>query len=127
MRKDTRLWIKKAEDDLKVAKLIKDEIPEYSLFHSQQAVEKLLKAFLIEKNVYDPRTHRTHNLNFLVDECIKIDKDFKSLLDLDLIIFAKAIEVRYPTDYTVSEDEATEAIKVAEKVKEFIKKKLRKI
>ena len=44
-------WLKKAETDLKVANiLIREGIYDYSLFHSQQAVEKYLKAFLTYHN-----------------------------------------------------------------------------
>ena len=40
-------WIKKADRDIISArKLFESEIYDYSLFHSQQAVEKYLKAFL---------------------------------------------------------------------------------
>jgi len=43
----TKDWLDRAEKDLKMAKLaFENEILEYSLFHSQQAVEKFLKAFL---------------------------------------------------------------------------------
>ncbi len=124
MRKDTEHWIKHAEEDLEAAKLISQRFPNYSLFHSQQAFEKFLKAFLIEKDVFDPKKHKTHNLKFLIDECSSLDKDFEKLKELNLKIFEKAIEIRYPTEYKVSEKEAEEAIKIAEKVKEFVLKKI---
>ena len=50
MRKDTKSWIEWADTDLRIARVLYDEkIYDYSLFHSQQAVEKYLKSFLIEK------------------------------------------------------------------------------
>jgi len=57
-------WLKKAETDLRVANiLIRECIYDYSLFHSQQAVEKYLKAFLTYHN---KPFGKTHNIPLLV-------------------------------------------------------------
>lgn len=68
-------WLIKANNDLKVAinlmKLSSEEIvTEAICFHSQQAVEKLLKAYLITKNV---EFGKTHNLEYLLELCVKKD------------------------------------------------------
>mgnify|MGYP000307964815 CR=1 FL=1 len=52
-------------------------------FHAQQAVEKYLKAFLILHDIDFPRTH---DVDYLLLECRKIDRsnfkfDFKSLTE----------------------------------------------
>jgi len=42
----TKRWLEKAERDIIAAeKLLEARIYDYSLFHSQQAIEKFLKAF----------------------------------------------------------------------------------
>ncbi len=61
-------WIKKAEDDLRVAQHeMEYDQPSYDAicFHSQQCAEKYLKGFLTEYSVEFPRTH------MLVDETRK--------------------------------------------------------
>ena len=42
-----REWINKAEDDLRIAKLLyeNNETPWAILFHAEQSIEKMLKAF----------------------------------------------------------------------------------
>lgn len=78
-------WIFRAREDISVMdNLAKAGIEYYTstiCFHAQQAVEKYLKAFLIYHDVDFPRTH---DVDFLLLECVKIDKDnfqfdFKSL------------------------------------------------
>jgi HEPN domain-containing protein len=74
-------WIIKAMEDFKVAKhelsLPEDEIATSAVcFHSQQLVEKLLKAYLISTGV---DFERTHDLKFLLDLCIRQNNDFKEL------------------------------------------------
>lgn len=60
-------------------------------FHAQQAVEKFLKAFLVYHNVDFPRTH---DVDFLLLECKRIDsKDF----DIDLGSLSDfGVNLRYP-------------------------------
>src|SRR5213595_3317087 len=57
----TRSWVRKAERDFKVAQgLLRRWVAGYgdaACFHCQQAVEKYLKARLIESGIPFPRTH----------------------------------------------------------------------
>ena len=80
MKDSTKDYLKLSERDLKNARIMFDN-KDYGMvcFFSQQAIEKYIKAFLIEKDIFDPKIHRIHNLRILVDECIKIDPDFKKL------------------------------------------------
>ena len=60
-------------------------------FHAQQASEKFMKAFLVYHNINYPRTH---DLDYLLLECQKINKeafeiDFKSLTEQPLIFHRK--------------------------------------
>ncbi len=116
-------WLKKAERDLKAANvLLREGIYDYSLFHSQQAVEKYLKAFLTYHNKH---FGKTHNIPLLISICREIDPSFEQLLELDFsILFPIGVTIRYPTDREVTEEEAKEAIEISEKVKEFVLKKL---
>jgi HEPN domain-containing protein len=52
-------WMCRARADLAVAKMIDNEhiAPEILAFHAQQAVEKALKALLVQRQVEFPPTH----------------------------------------------------------------------
>ena len=70
MKPTTREWVKKAEDDFRVASQIlrhrKNVVPDAGCFHRQQCVEKYLKARLIEAGISFPRTH---DLLQLLNDC----------------------------------------------------------
>jgi len=121
VNKEVRSWIVKAYEDYITAKhllsLPDDEIPTSAVcFHSQQLVEKMLKAFLVFHRV---SFGRWHNLAILKKLCSEIDEDFKKL-DLEgLSIYA--VEVRYPEEFFIpSVKEARECFDVMETVKEFM-------
>ncbi|MEM5830450.1 MAG: HEPN domain-containing protein [Candidatus Aenigmatarchaeota archaeon] len=117
-------WIEKAETDLRVAKtLLKlNEASWVIAFHAQQAVEKFLKAFLVFHN---KPFRKTHDIKELLDLCIEIDEEFKKLEDLGVEYLTEyATNLKYPHFYEPTEEEAKEAIEIAEKVKEFVLKKL---
>lgn len=118
-------WLIKANKDLKVSEneIIlppEDMVTDAICFHSQQAVEKYLKAYLIFKQV---EFDKTHNLEFLLEICIEIDSDFSEIDVGNLSFFA--VEVRYPDDFYIpTEQEARECLEIARKVKEFVYTKL---
>ena len=60
-----REWRSAAAEDLRVAKLLRDESPSTAAFHSQQAAEKALKAACI---VAIDEAPRTHVVNHLLDD-----------------------------------------------------------
>jgi HEPN domain-containing protein len=87
-------------------------------FHAQQAVEKYLKAFLIYNNIDFPRTH---DVDFLIQECQQIDEksfniDLKSLTEFGVFF-------RYPDDFYVPGiNETEEYIKIANLVSKKIER-----
>ena len=69
-------WLTIAEHDLLAAQtIIKYEplVLDTACFHCQQAAEKYLKAFLLYHNKH---IEKTHNVDFLIQECMLIDSDF---------------------------------------------------
>lgn len=71
MNEEVRKWIIKALNDYKTAEklinLSEEEIITDTLcFHCQQAVEKLLKAFLVNEEIEFGRTHSLMNFIFLL-------------------------------------------------------------
>ncbi len=118
-------WIVKALNDLKIAghelnQPANEMVTDAVCFHCQQAVEKLLKAYLASKNV---DFGKTHNLEFLLELCLKQDPDFKNLKVGNLSFYA--VEIRYPDEfYMPSVAEAKECFNVASKAKDFLLKKI---
>lgn len=120
-----RRWLIKAFEDYRTIKnefrLPEEEIVTSAVcFHAQQFVEKILKAYLYSKNI---EFGRTHNLEFLLELCSQVDKDFSSLEIGELSDYAT--EIRYPNNFYIpSIEEAKECFKIVERVKEFVLKKL---
>lgn len=118
-------WLIKANNDLKVAEneiilTPEDMVTDAICFHSQQAVEKLLKAYLIFRQIdFD----KSHNLEYLLEICSEKDESFSQLEVGNLSFYA--VEIRYPDDFYIpTEKEARECLEIARKVKEFIYRKL---
>lgn len=123
---EVKKWVAKAENDLKVAEYLisaKEPITDALCFHTQQCVEKYLKAFL----VYHDRAYRkTHNIAELLELCIRIDAEFKELEKLNVHeLTVYATELRYPEFFYIPTiEEAKECLEIVLKVKEFVSKKL---
>lgn len=114
-------WLEKARHDAAVAKLIVHAGGgefDIAAFHCQQAVEKLLKAYLVA--VRQP-FEKIHDLGRLLDICASHDRTFESLRDdvEPLTIFAVAY--RYPGPAKPSLDEVRDAIGVVDRVIEFVR------
>lgn len=113
-------WLKKAEDDLIVARhLLNDLHPqqiEISCFHSQQAAEKALKAFLLYKGVEPPKTH---NLVVLCQNCSEIDASFDEKLEHCVTLTKYGIITRYPSQSDTTEEEAYIALHQAEAIYDY--------
>lgn len=117
-------WVFKAEEDYKAADLLmyagEMPIPDYVCFHCQQCAEKYLKAYLQEHEV---EFERKHDLLPLLLLCQSIDGEFlkikKELSQLDRY----AVVVRYP-GIIIKADLAEEALKAADRVRKFVRKKL---
>jgi HEPN domain-containing protein len=109
-----------AENELKAEKTVTDSI----CFHSQQAVEKYLKSYLVA--LQQPYTY-THNITEILRACINHDHDFRQL-DYALILTAYAVELRYPDDFNIPDiEEAKKAYEIASAVKIFVLKKINEI
>ncbi len=120
-------WIEKAEEDLKAARLLLNSSADLNsivCFHAQQAVEKSLKAFLTRAGV---RTGKTHDIGFLLRLCEEQDEEFRNLPTEELSRLSfYAVQIRYPENYyTPSSEETRKAIEMAEKLIDFIKRKLK--
>jgi len=118
-------WLFRANEDIAVIEsLARINLEQYTstiCFHAQQAVEKFLKSFLIFHDIDFPRTH---DLDFLLMECRKIDKnsfniDIKSLTDF-------GVSIRYPDDFYIPGiNETREYIEIAKEIKNLVESKIK--
>lgn len=119
------LWIQKADGDLKVAKRelqTQDPVLDAVCFHLQQAVEKYLKSFL---SIFLKKIERTHNLAFLIEQCIQIDKDFIKYEEKFDRIAECGVEIRYPDTFLIFEyDELFDMMAIVEEFRKFILEKI---
>jgi HEPN domain-containing protein len=89
-------WLNKADEDLLVAEReLTADPPAFSAvcFHAQQAVEKAMKAILVDFGVDFPRTH---DLKFLLDLIKSKPPVFNDLEEALVNLSVSAVEVRYP-------------------------------
>ena len=117
----TQEWIRKAEEDYEVALVLvrkrKRPTPSAVGFHCQQCAEKYLKAFLVKRDVYFPKTHDLLELHKI---CLTINPSFEFIGDLLDGLTPFAVEFRYPGE-EISIEEAKLAVKTVKKVRQFIR------
>ena len=116
-----RQWLLRAEEDLNAAKsLITYEASFLSTvcFHSQQAAEKYLKAFLTYHQVEFPKTH---DIDELLDLAASVNNELSESLRDITVLTNYGVDVRYPGDFPgVTGSEAKQAIQMAEKVRTLV-------
>jgi len=108
-----RLWWAGAQDDLKVARLAR-EVPFAASFHSQQAVEKSVKALLV---MHQTEFRPTHDLGELLDLLDRSDTPLPAAMDRAGLeaLTRFAVATRYPPG-AATEEEARGALQMAELV-----------
>ncbi|MEG1008641.1 MAG: HEPN domain-containing protein [Clostridia bacterium] len=116
-------WIKKANKDVYAADIMNEagNAEEIVCFHCEQAIEKLLKAYMIYKN---EEILKTHNLNKLFLICSKYNDFFSTYIHTNITEYA--VEIRYPDSRDIpSTDEVKETMKtmyiIINKINELIK------
>ncbi len=126
MKKSTRQWLAKAEEDIKCAEILlshEERLGNSIGFHCQQVVEKSLKGFLEEKDIKFPRTH---DLAELIDLCAKNDSEFSKLSEELKILEPFAVDARYPEDENFIDEtsEVSNLYEIAERVFKMVSEKL---
>lgn len=111
-------WLEKAAADLESADvLLASGIPtqlHQVLFHSQQAVEKSLKAFLVWHLV---TFRRTHDIAEIGDQCTKVDVTLEPIIEDAKYLSDYAWAYRYPgEDPDPKKAEAKAGLEEAKKV-----------
>lgn len=121
----TREWIRKAESDYKTAAhLLKSgpDLSEGTAFHSQQAAEKYLKAFLVWQQIEFPKTH---DIEALLKLAGKTDDKIPEILREAAILTPYGVEYRYPGEYPeVRRSDAERALRLADHVRAEVRRRL---
>jgi len=120
-------WIKKAEQDLGMAKLAIEHQPDFRdsiCFHCQQAAEKYLKAYLVFLDIIFKKTHSLNYLLDLISEQESVSDDLYSTAE---ILGDYGVEVRYPGYSEPTEKDLEEAYQAAINIKKAIIEKMRDI
>ncbi|MBI3615253.1 MAG: HEPN domain-containing protein [Candidatus Omnitrophica bacterium] len=120
-----RQWVDKAEEDLRNAEhtlTLEEDCPYGTVcFHAQQCAEKYLKTLLTLHAVPFPKIHDLLELLPLVPKTVHLG--FQSS-DLG-VVNRYVIEGRYPGDWEpITRQDAEEAVAVARKVREAVRKHL---
>jgi len=110
-----RLWVRKAEEDLAVARLVLESgqaLRDAAGFHSQQAAEKYLKAFLTSHQI---EFSKSHDIGLLLDAVSRVDRNLADGLAEVRRLTPLAVQFRYPgEDPPLSKLEAEECLQLAE-------------
>src|SRR5690349_15788003 len=96
MKKSTKEWVKKAEDDYVFAKQgreSKTPVHDGVCFHCQQCAEKYLKALMEENGLFIPKTH---DLEVLLSATVGHYAQLRSLRRGVLFLSEFAVDFRYP-------------------------------
>jgi HEPN domain-containing protein len=114
-----RGWLRKADSDLRNAELClaADESLDTACFHCQQAAEKALKAFLIDRGLTCPLVH---DLKRVLDCCLPADPTFKTLEPLALQLNPFAVQTRYDDEFWPDLAEVQDAVAAAKSIRQFI-------
>ena len=112
-------WLRLAEGDLAMARIAmtSDEFEVFELvgFHAQQAVEKLLKAYLVRRSI---EFGDTHDVDRLISYVRTADGALAAKLDPAVALTRYAVGTRYPGRYAdVTREQAEVAVRIAEAVR----------
>ena len=120
-RRLVREWLKKADDDIGLAEHLLSERSVFAnaiAFHSQQAAEKYLKAFLVWREVEFPKTH---DLDELLDLVQTVNEHLAASLRDVIVLTPYGAEFRYPADrLDATPDQPRQAVVLARKARDAV-------
>ncbi len=120
---EAETWFEFARSDLRVAELAKEDgLPNQACFHAHQAVEKILKGFLLLRGRRVPRTHSLLELGRLA-QALGFPAE---LVQQIRVLDAYYLPTRYPDALPRLSDlpqrqEAEEALELATRVWQWVR------
>lgn len=122
--KESGEWADLAAMDLASARFLQAMEPRPSriiCYLCQQSAEKMLKAFLVYRDI-PPK--KTHDLISLHKTCIEQESEFIALKEACADLNVYAVEARYPSSLDLASNDAGKAICDAERIWNFVSLKL---
>jgi HEPN domain-containing protein len=117
MKNNTKGWVFFAENDMKLAdfSLSDARLTGQVVFHSQQAIEKFFKAYLVEYEISFPKIHDLIKLY----DFIKSVKDWE--IDEDMLLKINKIysESRYPSNIGILPNGQIPSMEQAKEIFDF--------
>ncbi len=117
-------WLQKAVHDRLTAEAALACVPpitDTAAFHAQQAVEKLLKAFLTWR---EQEFEKIHDLRSLIELCGELDDGFRDHQDAVEPLTAYAVRYRYPGPADPSVEDVRRALEIVDRVERFVRERL---
>lgn len=117
---EVKRWLEKAERDRRMAEAGLAQSPpitDGAAFHCQQAVEKLLKAYLVYRN---EAFERVHDLGALAHACARHEPSFADLIPDVLPLNPFAVRFRYPGPFDPTVQQVQDALAVVRDVADFV-------
>jgi len=120
-RPDVLEWITKSEQDYQTAVVMarkrKVAVPDVVGFHSQQCIEKYLKALLVLKKLDFPKTHDLLDLLAILNE----NEPLLDVLKPELrILNPFSVQFRYPGE-SATVEESQKALTAMKHVRKYLK------
>ncbi|MHC4444427.1 MAG: HEPN domain-containing protein [Planctomycetota bacterium] len=121
---EIRNWLRKAYHDWSVARnIVAAQGPENDVaaFHCQQAIEKMLKAYLVSCRI---PFEKAHDLGRLLDHCASQDSSFETLRDKVEPLTLYAVAFRYPGPADPTRQDVESALQVVQQLWDFLGSRL---
>lgn len=124
MKRATREWVGKAEDDYRAAEVLaksREPLHDQLCFHSQQSAEKYLKALLEELGI---SVEKTHELEKLLTRLLPKHASLRALRRGVIFLSDFAVGIRYPGEHATKR-QADSALRWAGEVRVTCRTELR--
>ena len=113
-------WMVFAENDLRASVMLQRNTKTLllSAFHSHQAIEKTLKAYMLAQKGYAPDGH---NIIFLCKTAMKVNNGFSDWIDECIALNNYYVQTRYPPDIplSINKERAKELSVMAQELYKF--------
>ncbi len=114
-------WIDAARLDLEAAELLSEKKERFNklvVYHSQQCIEKYLKAYCIHFNL---PIQKTHSLEILIKSLLIYDHKLHEFLEDAISLSDLAFNSRYPDDFEDwKTDDGDKSIFLANKIETYL-------
>jgi len=125
MKRESKEWFKKAEEDYKVVQtqsLWSQKLYNIICFHGHQYIEKCLKAILFENNI---QVEKTHDLELLYHKCKHLIPEIEKYKKELIYLTQFSVRIRYP-GFSVSSVHAKKTKQIVDKMRKIFESYFKK-